>query len=87
MNLRAFQYFVLTLFLAMVAVPAHAYVGPGIAVAFVGYLFGPVIAIIVAIGLVLIWPARWLWKKLKKKNAAAEGISEATVEEETKPEA
>lgn len=72
----------LTLAFLCLAAPAHAYVGPGVAVAFVGYIFGPLIAIAVAVGLVLIWPARWLYKKFKKKPAvAAEGEAAAVASE------
>lgn len=59
----------------LLSAPAYAYVGPGVAVAFVGYIFGPIIAIAIAVGLILIWPARWLYKKYKKKNSNIEDES------------
>lgn len=58
----------LTFILTFSAQSAQAYIGPGAAVAFLGYAFGPVIAIIVSVGLVLAWIGRTVWKKLKKTN-------------------
>tara|TARA_R110002126_G_scaffold13118_7_gene57254 strand:- start:163231 stop:163416 length:186 start_codon:yes stop_codon:yes gene_type:complete len=44
---------------------AYAYIGPGAAVAFLGYAFGPVIAIVVSVGLVGAWLGRVVWNKMK----------------------
>lgn len=47
---------------------AYAYIGPGAAVAFLGYAFGPVIAIVVSVGLIFAWLGRLIWKKVKGRN-------------------
>lgn len=53
------------------AAPAHAYIGP--AIAYIGMLFGPVAAVLVAIAMVLFFPIRsYLKKRKKKKDAAAQ---------------
>jgi hypothetical protein len=60
----------ITTFLIFVAVSwpqiAHAYIGP--AVAFVSYLFGPVVAVIAVVGLILYLPIKALLKKRKQKD-------------------
>ncbi len=48
--------------------PAHAYIGP--AIAFVSYLFGPVAAVVAAIGIILYLPLKMVWKKFKKAKGA-----------------
>lgn len=55
----------LTLLVVMFASPAYAYIGPGAAVAFLGYAFGPVIAIVVSVGLIFAWVGRMIWKRVK----------------------
>lgn len=52
----------------LVVAPAYAYIGPGAAVAFVGYIFGPIAAVAVAVAMVLLWPLRILMKKMKAKK-------------------
>ncbi|MCB1783126.1 MAG: hypothetical protein KDI13_03955 [Alphaproteobacteria bacterium] len=67
--------------------PAQAYVGPGAAVVLIGYIFGPIVAVITAVGLVFLWPLYYLWKKIKskKKKSADKDTSDseptATAEE------
>ena len=46
---------------------AQAYIGPGAAVVFLGYIFGPIIAVAVSVGLVVAWLARLVWKKNRRK--------------------
>lgn len=64
------MHFILPFVFAITTAPlwvgtAHAYIGPGAAVAFLGYAFGPVIAIVVSVGLVLAWIARMIWCRVK----------------------
>ena len=59
--------------------PAHAYIGP--AIALISYLLGPFAAIIAAIGMVLYLPIRMIMKKRKK--AKTEAAAETTVSQET----
>ena len=53
------------LLLCLVPLPAHAYIGP--ALAFTSYLFGPVIAILAAVAMLLAWPAWKLVQKIRGK--------------------
>jgi len=48
---------------------ALAYVGPGAAVSALGALWGLIIGIVVALGVILFWPIRMLIRKMKQKNA------------------
>lgn len=56
--------------LLLASTPAQAYIGPAIAV--VGYIAGPVVAVIAAVALILSYPAMALWRKYKKKKAGNE---------------
>jgi hypothetical protein len=47
---------------------AQAYIGPGAAVVFLGYIFGPVIAVVISVGLVIAWLGRLIWKKKNRKK-------------------
>ena len=47
---------------------ASAYVGPGAGIGLVGALGGLIIAVVIAVAILLIWPIRML---LRKKKAAA----------------
>ena len=44
---------------------ASAYIGPGAGASLAGSLFGVLAAIAVAIGVVLFWPLRLMYKKIK----------------------
>lgn len=55
---------------AISAIPAFAYVGPGAGVSLISSLVGLVIAIFVAIGAVLVWPVRRYLKKRKESSLA-----------------
>lgn len=62
---------------------AMAYIGPGAGASLAGSLFGVLAAIFVAIGVVLFWPLRLVYKKLKgaKRNpetASADETMEKT---------
>ena len=62
----------LTFILTFSAQSAQAYIGPGAAVAFLGYAFGPVIAIVVSVGLILAWIGRMVWRKFKRTTKTPE---------------
>ena len=70
-----------TALMASMALPAHAYVGPGLAVAIVAQIFGGPAAIVVTILMVLFFPFRMLYKKLKKKYGKNE-VSEKSEEKQ-----
>ena len=43
--------------------PALAYIGPGAGITMLGALWGVVVAIVLAIGAVLLWPIRILFRR------------------------
>jgi hypothetical protein len=62
---------------------ASAYIGPGAGASLAGSLLGVLAAIVTALAIVLFWPLRLLYKKIKgNKQAATEEIeiSEAAKE-------
>ena len=67
--------FSLVLFLCVAyTVPAYAYIGPGLGVAAIWALLGPIAGIITAILIIAYFPARYFYKKHKHEKAAkAEG--------------
>ena len=48
----------------------YAYIGP--AIAFIGYLFGPIVAVLAVIAMVFYLPAKKMIKKMKAKNKTDE---------------
>ena len=58
---------------------AFAYIGPGAGASLAGSLFGVLAAIAVAIGVVLLWPLRLIYKKIrgKKQTVQASATAEA----------
>lgn len=55
---------------------AFAYIGPGAGASLAGSLFGVLAAIAVAIGVVLFWPLRFVYKKIMGSKPAAD-VAEA----------
>ena len=49
--------------------PALAYIGPGAGITMLGALWGVVVAILLAIGAVLLWPIRILLRRRRKVSA------------------
>jgi len=56
------------LFLALIASPVAAYVGPGAGISVLGSLLGILATIFVAIGAILFWPIRKLMRRRKAKK-------------------
>lgn len=52
--------------------PAHAYIGPGAGVTMLGALWGVILAIIFAVGGLLIWPIRALLRHRKRGMIVSE---------------
>ena len=46
---------------------AMAYIGPGAGVSFLGSFFSVVLVILLTVGVVLFWPVRYLWRRLKRR--------------------
>lgn len=53
--------------LILISGPAAAYIGPGSGISLLGGLWGVLVAIVLAVGAVLIWPIRYLFRRLKRK--------------------
>ncbi len=56
---------------ALSPVTAFAYVGPGAGVSVLGALWGLIVGVVVAIGVVLFWPVRIMLRKRKAAQEAA----------------
>jgi uncharacterized membrane protein len=53
---------------------AGAYVGPGAGISLVGALYGLVSALVIAIGVVLLWPIRRVMRHFKGRAEAEDGV-------------
>jgi membrane protein implicated in regulation of membrane protease activity len=56
--------------------PALAYVGPGAGLTLLGALWGLVLAIVVSIGFVLLWPLRRLMRRRRQSSLASDQAME-----------
>lgn len=70
----------IALVLLMQALPALAYIGPGSGISLLGGLWGVLVAIVLAVGAVLIWPIRYVFRRLRRKlgGASASEAAEPT---------
>jgi hypothetical protein len=72
----------LVLVLSLLATPALAYIGPGAGISVLGALWGVIVAVVLAIGAVLMWPLRILFRRRRKTirppDAAAESEADAS---------
>lgn len=63
--------FALALVFMLQALPALAYIGPGSGISLLGGLWGVLVAIVLAVGAVLIWPIRYMFRRLRRKFRGA----------------
>jgi hypothetical protein len=63
--IRIFVFFVLCL---LCASQAHAYIGPGAGVGFLGSLWAWLVGVVVVVLAILIWPLRWFLRRLRAKG-------------------
>ena len=54
-----------------------AYVGPGAGISMLGALWGLIIGVVMAVGVILFWPIRLMIRKMKANKATAEEASAA----------
>ena len=52
---------------------ASAYVGPGAGISVLGALWGLIIGVVMAVGVILFWPIRMMLRKRKAQAAEAAG--------------
>lgn len=60
--------------------PALAYVGPGAGLSLLGALWGLLLAVLAALGFLILWPVRRLLKRGRATGQKAESRQPATVE-------
>ena len=58
--------------LSLFATPAFAYIGPGAGITVLGALWGVVVAIVLAVVAVLLWPLRVLFRRRRKRTRPAD---------------
>jgi len=63
----------LTMILIVLAGPAQAYVGPGAGVSLIGAAVGLIFAIVLALGVIVLWPLRRLLKRRKTARQDVDG--------------
>ena len=66
------------------AFPAWAYVGPGAGLTLLGALWGLILAVVMSVGFVILWPFRRLLRR--RKREAAEHTGEAMEHVDDDPE-
>ena len=65
---------------------AAAYVGPGAGISMLGALWGLIVGVVMAVGVILFWPIRIMIRKAKAKKAGAADASAETIVEATTAE-
>jgi hypothetical protein len=53
---------------ALAATPAFAYVGPGAGLTLLGALWGLILAVVVSVGFILLWPLRRLMRRHRQAS-------------------
>lgn len=74
------------LLLLVQATPALAYIGPGAGISLLSGLWGVLVAIVLAVGAVLFWPVRYLFRRLRRKFGAAPAVAEPSAVESSATE-
>jgi hypothetical protein len=64
---------------------ALAYVGPGAGISMLGALWGLIVGVVMAVGVILFWPIRIMLRKAKAKKANA-GEASAAAADDTAPD-
>lgn len=59
------------------AFPVVAYIGPGSGISLLGGLWGVLVAIVLAVGAILIWPIRYMFRRLRRKRSGAAAAESA----------
>lgn len=67
--------------MGVAASPAMAYVGPGAGLTLLGALWGLIVAVVVSLGFVLLWPIRRLMRR--NKHAGQTSDADAAVDDPT----
>lgn len=60
----------------LAAAPAFAYVGPGAGLTLLGALWGLIVAVVLSVGFILLWPVRRLMRRTKQVSATSDRQAE-----------
>jgi hypothetical protein len=63
--------------LSLFATPAFAYIGPGAGITVLGALWGVVVAVVLALAAVVLWPLRLLLRRRRHKPALGAEVEAA----------
>jgi hypothetical protein len=63
--------------LSLWATPAVAYIGPGAGITVLGALWGVIVAIVLAVVAVILWPLRLLFRRRRHKSAHSADVAAA----------
>ena len=61
---------------ALAATPAFAYVGPGAGLTLLGALWGLIVAVVLSVGFILLWPLRRLMRRNKQMTGDQQTVDE-----------
>lgn len=67
---------ILSLMLLLAAGTAHAYIGPGAGISFLGSFFAAIVAVFAAIFAILLWPIRYMIRRFRRLRAGKETTAE-----------
>jgi membrane protein implicated in regulation of membrane protease activity len=63
--------------LSLLATPAFAYIGPGAGITVLGALWGVVVAVVLALAAILVWPLRALFRRRRRATRPADASAES----------
>jgi len=63
---------------ALAAAPAIAYVGPGAGLTLLGALWGLIVAVVLSVGFILLWPLRRLMRRNKRVGPMSDSHDDPT---------
>ena len=61
---------------ALAASPAFAYVGPGAGLTLLGALWGLIVAVVLSVGFILLWPIRRMMRRNKRANGDQQAMDD-----------
>jgi hypothetical protein len=62
----------ITLGLSLIATPAFAYIGPGAGITVLGALWGVIVAVVLALAAIVLWPLRALFRRRRRARRPAD---------------
>jgi membrane protein implicated in regulation of membrane protease activity len=74
-----------TALVAGVALPAAAYIGPGAGLSLLGAFWGLLLAVVAALGFVILWPLRRMFRRQRSRPSAEMSASPQVAPEASQP--